>query len=76
MEYTTVDRCSGHDYDATKSWLEGYYFTDESVLTQTLTNQELTQVLDPSSEQYKNYINFVYDSSTYEWCAGSASWFA
>jgi hypothetical protein len=57
------DRCSGSAEDGTKYWLKGYYFMDESVLTHELTNSEINAILDPNSDEFKNYMNYVYDVS-------------
>jgi hypothetical protein len=75
MVYSTVDHCEGHSAQSVKSWLNGYYFEDESVDTSTLTNAELIGILDPSSDKYRDYLNFVYDTFSFDWCSSSDSWF-
>ena len=62
--------CSGHTADGTKAWLKGYQFEDASVDPTTLTNAELADVLDPTGDKYRDYLNFVYDDSTWSWCDG------
>jgi hypothetical protein len=75
MSYTSTSACSGHDYAAPKTWLDGFFFSDESVVAQKVNNAELTAILDPRSDKYRDYINFVYDSESYAYCNNSASWF-
>ena len=75
MKYTTEGHCSGHSAVATKAWLEGLYFVDETVDITLYTNEQLTAALDPSSIQYRDLINFVYDTGTYAYCENSESWF-
>ena len=75
MAFTSTSLCSGHDYAAGKTWLDGFYFTDESVVAQKVTNAELTAILDPRSVKYRDYINFVYDTDSYTYCNNSAAWF-
>lgn len=75
MQYVSEDHCSGHSATGRKSWLTGYHFTDESVAPQLLTNAELTNILNPTSAEYRDLLHFVYDSSSYDWCANSATWF-
>ena len=62
--------CSGHTADGTKAWLKGYQFEDPSVDPTALTNAELADVLDPTGDKYRDYLNFVYDDSTWSWCDG------
>ena len=75
MTYDAYDKCSGHDYSTAKSWLDGYYFIDETIKPQTLSNELLTAVLNPTSDEYRNYVNFVYDTASFDWCDGSDAWF-
>jgi hypothetical protein len=76
MIYSNAGHCSGHTSDSTKAWLKGYYFHDENVLAELLTNAQLTAILVPTSDQYRELVNFVYDTGTYEWCDESGSWFS
>ena len=76
MIYNTSDKCSGHDSSESKYWLKGLYFVDETVGTHELSNEELTGILDPSSDQYRDLLNFVYDTSSFDFCSDSDSWFA
>jgi len=54
------NECSGHTADGTKAWLTGYYLQDESVDAATLTNAELAEILDPTSDKYRDLLDFVY----------------
>jgi hypothetical protein len=67
--------CSGHLENGTKYWLKGLYFDDPDVDVSTLTNTELNEVLNPKGDLYRDYINFVYDDSTWSYCDGFDSWF-
>jgi len=62
-DYTTPNTCSGHDPAGTKAWLDGYYLADRTVNTATLTNAELTNLLDPRAESYQRLVPYVYDST-------------
>ena len=73
-EYPQI--CSGHKSTSTKAWLAGFSFLDETVEAQGLTNSELSDILNPTSDEYRDYINYVYDSMTYPWCEDSDSWFS
>ena len=75
MKFDTTSRCSGHDFASPKGWLEGFYFSDESVEASHKTNAELTAFLDPTTDEYRDLINFVYDTNSYSWCADSETWF-
>jgi hypothetical protein len=55
--------CSGHDANGTKSWLDGLSFIDTSVDVKSLTNTEIMAILNPNSDSYRDYINFIYDHS-------------
>ena len=76
MVYNTTDKCGGHDYSVSKNWLKGFYFADESISAEKLSNQALTAILDPTSDSYRDLINFVYDTAAIDWCDGSEDWFA
>ena len=75
MEYNTPDKCGGHDYAVAKDWLTGFYLTDETIKVQKLTNEQLTAILDPTSDSYRDLISFVYDTKSFDWCGGSEAWF-
>ena len=75
-DYTSLDNCSGHIATSTKAWLKGFYLVNQTIDTATLTNSQLTNILDPNSDEYRDLINFVYDTASFEWCADSAVWFA
>jgi hypothetical protein len=68
MTYTTADGCSGHDAGSPKAWLRGFYFQDPSVVAEDLTNTQLTEILDPNSDGYRDLINFVYDTALFDFC--------
>jgi hypothetical protein len=62
--YDSTSVCSGHQNDGTKAWLKGYYFEDTSIAAETVTNVQLNEYLNPTSDYYRDYFNFVYDSSS------------
>ena len=74
-EYTTAGHCSGHNANKAKSWLEGFYFSDETVEAEKLTNAELTRILNPTTNEYRDMINFVYDTASFDWCVDAGTWF-
>lgn len=57
------ETCSGHMTNGTKAWLEGFYFEDKSVQAANLTNAELTDILNPTSDLHHLNIPFIYDHS-------------
>ena len=69
------NECSGHTADGKKAWLKGLYFQDESVDPSTLTNTQLAGILDPTSDKYRDYLNYVYDDASWSWCSGFDDWF-
>jgi len=70
------DQCSGHSLTGKKSWLQGFYFDGAGTDASQYTNVELTEILDPTTEKYRDYINYVYDDSQWSFCDGSESWFS
>jgi hypothetical protein len=60
--------CSGHMENSTKTWLTGFYLEDPSIKSGELTNAQLSQMLVPTGSEYRDLLNYVYDSSTYSWC--------
>jgi hypothetical protein len=46
------------------------------VVANELTNVELNEILNPASDYFRDYFNFVYDTSSYEFCSSSSEWFA
>jgi len=66
--------CSGHARDGVKPWLKGFYFEDPAVDAASLTNQQLLQVLDPTSTKYQDLVSYVYDNGELA-CSGSDLWF-
>ena len=75
MIYDTNNHCSGHNYNSTKYWLKGFYFPNETISAELLTNEELTIMLDPSTAEYPYVTNFIYDTASFDWCDGSDAWF-
>jgi hypothetical protein len=73
--YNTVSHCSGHNAEEPKAWLAGYHFIDQAIVPSELTNSELTLILDPKSNEYRDLINFVYDVADFEWCKDADQWF-
>jgi hypothetical protein len=69
------EACSGHMADYSKTWLEGFYFQDESVVAQNMTNTQLMEILNPSNDYYGELVNYVYSDSGFSWCDGLDSWF-
>jgi hypothetical protein len=69
------NECSGHVDEGTKKWLDGFYFQDESVVASELTNVELSEILDPTGDKYRDYIDFVYEDADWSWCDNFDSWF-
>jgi hypothetical protein len=69
------NECSGHTADGNKAWLKGYYLQDESVDAATLTNAELAEILDPTSDKYRDLLDFVYEDRDWGWCDGFDNWF-
>ena len=66
--------CSGHARDGVKPWLQGFYFEDSVHDAANITNAQLLQILDPSSSEYRDLVNYVYDSGDLS-CSGAESWF-
>ena len=66
--------CSGHDANGKKSWLKGLKFDDLSVDPSDLTNTELSAMLDPNSDHFRDWANFVYEDSDWPWCDGFDTW--
>lgn len=76
VTYSSDDQhCSGHMNQGTKYWLSGFYFSDESIAAESLTNVEIANILNPVTEQYRDLVNFVYDTDDYDYCSGSETWF-
>ena len=74
-EYYSVDghKCSGHDPDSAKNWLQGYYMMNESIDASRVTNAEWVEYLNPMGDLYADNFNFVYDSFDYSsWCPSLA----
>jgi hypothetical protein len=62
--YDSTSVCSGHQNEGTKAWLKGYYFVDTSIAAETVTNVEFNEYLNPTTDYYRDYFNFVYDSDS------------
>ncbi len=69
------ERCSGHKEESGKYWLTGFNFLNKSLVSESLSNVDLTAILNPSSELYRDNVNFVYDTSSFSWCEDADSWF-
>ena len=67
--------CSGHSPDGTKSWLEGLYLMVQSADASTLTNREINDMLNPTTDSHRDLVNFVYADDSFWWCRDSDSWF-
>lgn len=74
-DYLFVGFCSGHGAYSTKAWLKGFYLVDETIDTSKLTNAELTNILDPNSDEFRDLVNFVYDTALFDYCPDSDKWF-
>lgn len=75
-KYSSMDdHCSGHSATGTKAWLKGFYLLDESIETQKLTNTDFAAILNPTTDEYRDLVNFVYDVTDFSWCDGSDAWF-
>lgn len=59
----TGTTCSGHSNDGTKYWLKGFHFADVSVVAEEVTNEQLNTFLNPTTTEYRDYFDFVYDSA-------------
>jgi hypothetical protein len=66
--------CSGHEATGTKRWLKGLYFEDENIDASELTNEELIEILNPTTDAYRDLIDTLYDDSTWPWCDGFDKW--
>ena len=70
-----TESCSGHKALGTKFWLKGFEFDLVDVKAEELTNVDLTTILDPTSPEYAQYINFVYDHSDWHNMCQKVSFF-
>jgi hypothetical protein len=61
-DFTFVGTCSGHGANSPKAWLKGFYLVNDTINSAELTNSQLTNILNPNSVEYRNLINFVYDT--------------
>jgi hypothetical protein len=66
--------CSGHDAAGTKSWLKGLLFDDETIDPSLLTNTELSEMLNPLHDHFRDWANFVYEDADWPWCEGFDAW--
>jgi hypothetical protein len=60
--------CTGHVDRCSKNWLSGFRLVDESVDATRLTNENITALLYPGGDPYRDLLSYVYDSSTFSWC--------
>lgn len=75
--------CQGHAADSKAFYLTGLELESTNVKGEVLelwnmTNSKLSATLDPTSDRYAEYIPFIYDRSTFEWCGSEeevAEWF-
>ncbi len=68
--FSTTNVCSGHSAEGVLGWLDGYYFSNPSIKTANIQQHELMEMLDPTSDAYRDFFNYVYESTNYEWCPG------
>lgn len=68
-------QCSGSAYDGTKFWMKGFDLASGNLLAEEITNAQYTEILDPTSDLYRDEINYVYDVAGYDWCDGWEDWF-
>jgi len=72
--YPDLSECSGHAREGVKPWLQGFFFEDSVQDAANITNAQLLQILDPSSSEYRDLVNYVYDSGDLS-CSGAESLF-
>jgi hypothetical protein len=58
----------GYVVQGTKAWLAGFFFSDATISAQDLTNEDINTILNPTSDDYRNLVNFVYDVSGWNVC--------
>ena len=66
--------CSGHETTGTKRWLKGLFVEDSTIDLSMLTNQQLAEILDPTTDVFRELQNSVYADSLYPWCEGFDEW--
>ena len=66
--------CSGHEATGSKKWLKGFMLEDKTIDTSQMNNQQLAEVLDPTTDMFRDLQNSLYDSADYPWCAGLSGW--
>jgi hypothetical protein len=66
--------CSGHETTGSKRWLKGLFLDDSSIDTSMLTNQQLAEILDPTTDAFRDLQSSIYADSEYPWCEGFDDW--
>jgi hypothetical protein len=66
-------KCSGHDADGKKKWLDGLILGDGTDASDYI-NTDLHAMLDPSSDQFRDLMDSVYEDSKWDWCEGFDEW--
>jgi hypothetical protein len=61
--FTTPNSCSGHSPTAYPAWLSGYILDDAATNASSLTNHQLTWMLNPMEEEYQIMIPYIYDNN-------------
>jgi hypothetical protein len=69
------DKCSGHSAQSSKAWLQGMKLMDESTAPEILTNLQLMDALNPTTDAHRDLINYVYESADFSWCNGFDKYF-
>lgn len=62
--------CSGHSVDGNKVWLKGLVFEadKEGDPPWKLTNRQLSAYINPSTAEYRDNFNYIYDDGDFSWC--------
>ena len=66
--------CSGHEVTGSKRWLKGLFLEDISIELSQITNEQLAEILNPTTDMYRDLQNSVYADSEYPWCEGFNKW--
>ena len=66
--------CSGHETTGSKRWLKGLFLDDSSIDVSMLTNQQLAEILDPTTDAFRDLQGSLYADSEYPWCEGFDDW--
>lgn len=60
-------KCSGHDSEGKKIWLEGLQFQDGVTLANSLDNTVLIDVLNPTTDLFRDLQDSLYEDSRWDW---------